>query len=168
MRLNEGRRRESSLMRDSFSHMPSLSFAVVALRACLQGCLAYAKCEAMDMSSDFVMKTMDTDKSLSIESEEVDNSTLDFKPVRTLELCVKSASKITKPACLFIADAEILLKRRTLERSLIEGVKERDSSTLKTALAEIATSPDGYGVAPELHNPAKEIIAMLEIEDELV
>ena len=39
---------------------------------------------------------------------------------------------------------------------------------MKTALAEIATSPDGYGVAPELHNPAKEIIAMLEIEDELV
>jgi hypothetical protein len=82
--------------------------------------------------------------------------------------CALSPRAQTPLDALFLPDALATLKRRKLERALIEGVKDRNRDGLLEAVAECeAAAPGMHGVSPTLLPPAKEVIDMIKIEEEI-
>ena len=58
-------------------------------------------------------------------------------------------------------------ERRTIERSLVEGIAERDAEGLRGALSQVDTLPPGE-VAEEIVSLARRVVACAEIEEALV
>lgn len=147
-------------------HLPELAKQILpTMAADLEGCDALEKVEVMPMTSSEIMKALDLDGNGQLDAEEIEASKIDLAPVYELEKAIEKAAKLPLPA-LFVPDSERIVKRRRIERALIEGVKENNASELRQALKDNKDNPQ-LEVARELVGPAEEVILRLEIEEAL-
>lgn len=138
---------------------------VSTLAGDLNGCEIVARVIAMPMTSEEIMKALDVDQNGILDADELEASKIDLTPVYELEKAIEKAGGLPLPA-LFVNDAELLIKRRRIERALIEGVKELNLPELRGALEDYKAGPE-LGVPPELVTPAEQVILRLEIEEAL-
>ena len=145
-------------------HLKEVKKLVALLEVDLDAVDVMIVVEAMPLTSEPIMKLLDVDRSGTLDPDELEAASINFEPVHDLELKVNKVTGktfIRPPA--FVDDAAVLLKRRRLERDIIEGVKERNGQDLRSALALIES--DSIDLAPELIPPAKKMIELLDIED---
>ena len=109
------------------------------------------------------MKELDTDNNGVLDEEEIKMCKIDLAPVYELEKAIERAAKLVVPA-LFVPESEIIVKRRRIERALIEGVKDDNAPELRAALEDFRSHPE-LGVAMELVAPAEQIVQRVNIED---
>jgi hypothetical protein len=91
-------------------------------------------------------------------------SQIDLTPVYELEKLLLAKAATTPLPALYIADATTIIKQRRIERALIEGVQEDDTSALRQALHDVKESPE-LQIADELIRPAEQVVLRLEIEE---
>jgi hypothetical protein len=126
----------------------------------------------MDMQAVFALDKVimfDADSDGDFDENDICDGKLDLSAIYKLEQTVKAASKLPLEA-RYVTEAETLLAKRRVERSIIEGIKELNRSDLQAALDDIdekraAGTP--YGIIPELEPPARRVLKRLQLSERL-